>query len=87
MSPLPPGLVVPPGTSTANRTGSWRTELPRFLVQSCNGCDLCVAYCPEGVVEKVGPKHYWFDPEYCKGCGICAEECPVDDIVMEAEGR
>ncbi len=84
---LPPGLVARPGSTVSNLTGGWRTETPRFLVQRCTGCDVCVAFCPEGIVIKLGPKEYGFDPRYCKGCGICAQECPVADIVMEAEVR
>jgi pyruvate ferredoxin oxidoreductase delta subunit len=85
MTRLPPGLVVAPGTSVANHTGSWRTERPRFLAQACTGCNLCVVYCPEGVVFRVGPKQYDYDLDFCKGCGICAEECPVHDVEMEEE--
>jgi pyruvate ferredoxin oxidoreductase delta subunit len=87
MSSLPTGLVAQPGTSTANKTSGWRTEHPRFLHDKCTGCDLCIVYCPEGIVSLTSPKRYDFDADYCKGCGICVEECPVDDIVMEAEER
>ena len=87
MTSLPTGLVAQPGTSVANRTGGWRTERPRFLARTCTGCNLCVIYCPEGIVFAAGPKRYDYDVDYCKGCGICAEECPVHDIVMETEMR
>jgi pyruvate ferredoxin oxidoreductase delta subunit len=87
MTKLTPGLVATPGSSTANHTGGWRTERPRFLLQACTGCDLCVVFCPEGIVHRVEAKRYDFDPDYCKGCAICAEECPVGDIVMESELR
>jgi pyruvate ferredoxin oxidoreductase delta subunit len=81
------GLVATPGSSVANHTGGWRTERPRFLQEACTGCDLCVAYCPEGIVFRTEAMRYGFDPDFCKGCGICAEECPVHDVVMEAEGQ
>jgi pyruvate ferredoxin oxidoreductase delta subunit len=87
MSSLSPGLVAAPGSSVVNHTGGWRTERPRFLQRACTGCDLCVAYCPEGIVFLVEAKRYDFDPDYCKGCGICAEECPAHDVVMEADAR
>ena len=87
MDHLTPGLVAQPGSSAANRTGGWRTERPAFLWDACTGCDLCILYCPEGIVEKVGKNRYDFDLDFCKGCGICAEECPVGDIVMEVERR
>lgn len=84
---ITPGLVTQPGSSVTYRTAGWRTQVPRFLAQACTGCDLCVAYCPDGIVVRLAPKRYGFDADYCKGCGICAEECPVHDIVMEDEVR
>ncbi|MBI3954163.1 MAG: 4Fe-4S binding protein [Chloroflexi bacterium] len=83
---LIPGLVALPGTSRANKTGSWRIERPLFLHQKCNGCRLCDWCCPEGIVSGQG-KLFDCDFDYCKGCGICAEVCPVDDIVMQVEER
>jgi 2-oxoacid:acceptor oxidoreductase gamma subunit (pyruvate/2-ketoisovalerate family) len=47
----------------------------------CNECDLCVTYCPEGMLKRVGHR-FEFDYSYCKGCGICAAECPRNVIVM-----
>ena len=47
----------------------------------CNECDLCVTYCPEGVLKRVGHE-FVFDYSYCKGCGICASECPRNVIFM-----
>lgn len=87
MKRLPPGLVTQPGSSSAYHTGGWRTERPVFRNVACNGCDLCVLYCPDGVVFRIEPKVYGYLQDYCKGCGICAQECPVHDIVMEAESR
>jgi pyruvate ferredoxin oxidoreductase delta subunit len=87
VSTLPPGLPAEAGSSVANKTGGWATEQPRFLMQACTGCDLCAIYCPEGIVQRLGPKRYGYDATYCKGCGICVEECPVDDIAMEAVSR
>jgi pyruvate ferredoxin oxidoreductase gamma subunit len=84
---LSPGLVAKPGTSVANHTGGWRTEVPRFLRDRCTGCDLCAVFCPEGIVFRVDRRIYDFDPDYCKGCGICVAECPTGDIVMEAVTR
>jgi pyruvate ferredoxin oxidoreductase delta subunit len=87
MNALPVGLSAEPGTSVCDATGGWRTERPRFLDAACTGCDLCVAFCPEGIVYRVEPKRYAFVDDYCKGCGICAAECPVNDIVMEPDVR
>jgi ferredoxin len=47
----------------------------------CNECDLCVTYCPEGVLSRVG-HDLVFDYAYCKGCGICVTECPRNVILM-----
>jgi 2-oxoacid:acceptor oxidoreductase gamma subunit (pyruvate/2-ketoisovalerate family) len=47
----------------------------------CNECDLCVTYCPEGVLKRVGHE-FMFDYSFCKGCGVCASECPRNVIFM-----
>ncbi len=47
----------------------------------CNECDLCVTYCPEGVLKRVG-HDFVFDYSFCKGCGVCAVECPRNVIFM-----
>lgn len=47
----------------------------------CNECDICVTYCPEGVLKRVG-HDFVFDYSYCKGCGICVTECPRNVIFM-----
>ncbi len=47
----------------------------------CNECDICVTYCPEGVLKRVGHALV-FDYAYCKGCGICVSECPRNVVFM-----
>ena len=47
----------------------------------CNECDICVTYCPEGVLKRVGHELV-FDYAYCKGCGICVTECPRNVVFM-----
>jgi 2-oxoacid:acceptor oxidoreductase gamma subunit (pyruvate/2-ketoisovalerate family) len=47
----------------------------------CNDCDLCITYCPEGVLKRVG-RELVFDHAYCKGCGICVTECPRNVVYM-----
>ena len=47
----------------------------------CNECDLCVTFCPEGVLKRVG-HDLVFDYAYCKGCGICVTECPRNVVFM-----
>ncbi|MDE3075693.1 MAG: 2-oxoacid:acceptor oxidoreductase family protein [Chloroflexota bacterium] len=77
--------ALQPGTSRGYLTGGWRTLVPHFVQQKCNSCDLCVVYCPEGIVRAESKNRYVADLDFCKGCGICAEECPVKDIEMVAE--
>lgn len=65
------GFVTRPGcdpvTAEASRC---------FACGRCTGCDLCVAYCPEGVLRRVDSHLPEPDLDYCKGCGLCAVSCP-----------
>jgi pyruvate ferredoxin oxidoreductase delta subunit len=56
-------------------SASWRTKTPRIDEEACNGCGLCVQYCPEAAITKTGNKPV-INLDFCKGCGICANECP-----------
>ncbi|MDJ0748600.1 MAG: FAD-dependent oxidoreductase [Woeseiaceae bacterium] len=47
----------------------------------CNECDMCITYCPEGVLKRVGHR-LEFDYAYCKGCAMCVAECPRNVIFM-----
>ena len=47
----------------------------------CNECDICITYCPEGVLKRVG-HDLVFDYAYCKGCGVCVTECPRNVVFM-----
>ncbi len=77
------GIIALPGAAVSNKTGSFANEVPVYKNKKCTGCDLCIYFCPEGVVYgSKKEKKYGYDPDYCKGCGICAQECPVDDIEM-----
>ncbi|MEI6449632.1 MAG: FAD-dependent oxidoreductase [Actinomycetes bacterium] len=47
-----------------------------FSCGACTGCDLCVIYCPEGVLRHAEGCPPEADYDYCKGCGLCAAACP-----------
>ena len=79
-------LVVKPGTSRNNKTGSWRTEAkPKFLRQNCIACKMCLLTCPEGCIQGSEKNAFTCDLAFCKGCGVCAAICPKKDIVMVKE--
>lgn len=82
-------VVDEPGSSKANKTGSWRTFRP-LVSDKCIACGLCVQYCPEGcirIVEKGGKKKAVIDYDYCKGCLICVGQCPSKAITSERERK
>ena len=81
------GLVSEPGTSTATKTGRWRTQTPVYLQENCVGCGMCKLLCPEAAVIKEGDKKFTVNLVYCKGCGICAQVCPKKDIKMMKEEK
>jgi len=54
----------------------------------CKGCGLCVAACPQAVLEMssdINLKGYFFarpaHPHLCIGCRVCAVTCP--DVAIE----
>ncbi|MHB1653070.1 MAG: 4Fe-4S binding protein [Desulfitobacteriaceae bacterium] len=55
----------------------------RVIEERCKGCGICVAHCPEKVLQftgKYSPKGYEYvcltNEEVCKSCAICAIVCP-----------
>ncbi|MER5183170.1 4Fe-4S dicluster domain-containing protein [Streptomyces sp. NPDC002896] len=59
----------------------------RIDIESCKGCDLCVAACPPGVLamttDRYNQRGYRY-PELsagCTGCNRCSQSCP--DFVFE----
>ena len=83
-------LTVKSGSTKNNKTGGWRTFIPKVDYNKCIGCGMCVRVCPENCVlmQKKGNKQQpKIDYDYCKGCGLCASECPVKCIKMELENK
>ena len=50
-------------------------------LDSCIGCEQCVATCPIGAVEMKDDQPE-VDMDWCIGCGVCAMECPTESITM-----
>ena len=48
----------------------------------CKGCQICVAFCPEKVLElDDDEKAIVICPEKCTDCGLCELRCP--DMAIE----
>lgn len=73
------------GNSVLRETGGWRTFRPVLRADKCNGCWLCFAYCPEGVISMNRDEKPVVDYAHCKGCQICVHECPTEALVAERE--
>jgi pyruvate ferredoxin oxidoreductase gamma subunit len=76
-------------SATANsilrETSGWRTFRPVLVSDKCNGCWLCFAYCPDGVISMTKDDRPVIDYAHCKGCQICVHECPTEALVTERE--
>ena len=65
-----------------------RPERPRPLidVDRCNGCGLCVDFCPFDCLTLIGPRFQGVvmldAPGACVACSDCAAVCIKDAIVM-----
>lgn len=71
--------------SVLRETGGWRTFRPVLVSDKCNGCWLCFAYCPEGVISMNKDDRPVIDYSHCKGCQICVHECPTEALMAERE--
>lgn len=71
--------------SILRETGGWRTFRPVLVPDKCNGCWLCFAYCPDGVISMTEEDRPVIDYDHCKGCQICVHECPTEALVAERE--
>lgn len=73
------------GNSILRETSGWRTFRPVLVPDKCNGCWLCFAYCPDGVISMSEDDKPIIDYDHCKGCQICVNECPTDALIAERE--
>jgi pyruvate ferredoxin oxidoreductase delta subunit len=83
-------ITADPGSTIKNKTGGWRTFIPKTDMNTCISCGNCARVCPESAVSMIN-KEVKIQPEtdydFCKGCGLCAAECPVKAIKMELESK
>ena len=73
------------GNSILREPSGWRTFRPVLVPGKCNGCWLCFAYCPDGVISMTKDDRPVIDYAHCKGCQICVHECPTEALVAERE--
>ena len=65
-----------------------RSQRPRPVVEleACNGCGLCVDFCPFDCLCIVGPLHRGVAllarPLACVSCAECVRACPKDAVAM-----
>ncbi|MBI4503459.1 MAG: FAD-dependent oxidoreductase [Gemmatimonadetes bacterium] len=69
------------------RDGALEEARRCFNCAVCNGCELCLIFCPDVAIAR-GTDGNRFDIalDYCKGCGVCAAECPRGGITMTRAG-
>lgn len=80
-------LIGKPGSSLANKTGTWRIYFPVVDKNKCTACNICYLSCPDGCISGNKIKKYECNLDYCKGCGICANVCPGKAIIMREEEK
>ena len=80
-------IISEPGSTTANKTGEWRTFRPIVDKGKCIKCGKCWSVCPDAAIKKTKEGHFEIDYEYCKGCLICVKECPVKCITTKMEEK
>jgi pyruvate ferredoxin oxidoreductase delta subunit len=79
-------VIEEPGSTKANKTGSWRSFRPVIDSEKCIKCGMCWKVCPDAAIVFKDGK-YEVDYDYCKGCLICVNECPVKAIEKKLEEK
>ncbi|MEW6725243.1 MAG: 4Fe-4S binding protein [Bacillota bacterium] len=61
----------------------------RFDERWCKGCNICVAYCPKGVLAKGTRVPSIANPTACSRCKLCEILCPDYAVTVsdEKEGK
>ena len=54
-----------------------------IIVNYCKGCEICVAFCPEGVLAMNKEGAEVVDISKCTKCNICEYLCPDFSISVE----
>ncbi|MHC4660902.1 MAG: ATP-binding protein [Planctomycetota bacterium] len=58
--------------------------IPVIDAFKCNGCAICVKFCPPQVMGLIKKKAVIID-RMCEECGICADVCPIGAVDFELE--
>ena len=56
--------------------------LPEIDQGRCDGCGLCVTYCPTRAVELHAARPVIVRPQDCAYCGICEDLCPAQAVAL-----
>jgi 2-oxoacid:acceptor oxidoreductase delta subunit (pyruvate/2-ketoisovalerate family) len=74
-------------TSTLGEDSASEEAKRCFSCGTCNECENCYVFCPDGSVLKGETLSHQVDYDFCKGCGICFTECPRGAISLREEAR
>ena len=81
--------VLDPFGLVCQRIPKKKWDLPRFDLEACTSCTICLDTCPAAAISqnlqlKANPHLFPVveDDTRCIACGFCAADCPVDAITM-----